>query len=175
MSTTGRIGCRSIGTVVLIVLLAVIVTPTLLIYSCNHPTDRVQVEVDRVPKEVFFLCIVGETPNGPVAFDWYVQHIFQPFTIKAHNSPYFDFDSGKPRLSASVQWKPADRYGVLMGKRGGEWRVYWFTPDQVNLRGHAWSSNGRLAEFRLADAMEVATPSLELMNAVDLSKDWKGE
>lgn len=49
-----------------------------------------------------------------------------------------------------VSWEDGQKYGVLRQDKDDHWEVYWFSPEDVNLRGRYWVLGGGQASIELS-------------------------
>jgi hypothetical protein len=131
----------------LVVLLA---GPAFMAYRWAKPADRVLVTVANIDPSTRFFCLLVDTPAGPKAMWWSLDYV-GPFTMHPGNCIVSDFDPpwDRPAARRQVSWQDGARYGVLTRDRGDHWQVFWFTPEEVNLRGRSWLLGGGEASIDL--------------------------
>jgi hypothetical protein len=155
-----RWGC-SIAFVVAVIL-------SVLIFKVFSPSDWVEVTVGPFPKEYKDFCLIAEDASGVGTLHWYHSKVF-PFTMDpSQGGGYYDFDHDGV-IPASVQWREAKRYGVLIRIREDQWQLWWLGPNDVkrpSFMRHIFE--GGRAEMRLP-AGRAETPSGQLLEQLGFS------
>jgi hypothetical protein len=116
-----------------------------------NPPDRVLVSISDIDPSMEDYYLVADTPAGTKNMPWYSVKV-TPFTRKSGGfaSHHFSKDSDTLR-EAFVAWIRGERYGVVIGCKDEDWRVFWFRPEDVHLRWDSWIVGGGEASIQLAD------------------------
>ena len=123
------------------------------VYQAFDPPHRVRIFVEHIPVGVEFLSLVASADGEIVNLDWSPNSELQmPFTMHPAHCVWSSQDPSNPKVDwhAYVQWRPAQRYGVVTRKTDGAWQVVWFAAEQVPLRGKRLLLGGGRVEFDLA-------------------------
>jgi hypothetical protein len=149
--------------------LTCVAAPIYILYGCYRsyfPADRVTVQIQNIADDVDFVCVVGDTDDGPRALDWYQGGgMFGPHTSSAtsgYASDPREHRGTPPDISDGVRWIHASRYGVLTRDRQRVWRVYWFTTDEAKLQTGNWTA-------RLPDMDKGEAPSADFLKEIGIS------
>jgi hypothetical protein len=110
-----------------------VVIAVILISRVLSPSDWVEVTVGPLPESSQNWCVIAEDSDGVRPLSWYHSKVF-PFT----DNPFHGGDLMGPSwlyrsgfVTASVQWREAKRYGILIQLTDDEWRLYWLEPQEV--------------------------------------------
>lgn len=159
-----RLYCSFVVAVPLFILTVLV----FLIYSCNHPRDRVTVTVTGAPVDVTFACPVAETRGQVQVMKLYRSHIFGPFVMSTPNSLGHPRDDDESRVAGDfsdlVAWLPGERYGVVTGTKTGRWRVTWFDARAVHLTDHSTLTGGGFVVLDLRNGQTENLTEKEAMN-----------
>jgi hypothetical protein len=119
-------------------------------YRWWRPADRVVVTVTHIDPSTRFLCLVADTPHGPEPMWWSLRKL-GPFTMhpRGCTASLFDPEWDGTQTTRGVSWLDGTRYGVLTCDQDGRWWVFWFTPEEVHLRGRYWVVGGGEASIEL--------------------------
>jgi hypothetical protein len=133
------------------------------------PADRVAVSIQNVSADVRFICLIAETNQGPEAMNWYVGVITPSAAMHPRRcSRSIRVANEGSTFNANVQWKEATRFGVLTRNDHDEWRVYWFTPEEVNLTGRRWLIGGGNSRIVMPNPRAAEAASDEFLECVGL-------
>ncbi len=107
------------------------VTLVFLISRTMSPSDWVDVKVGPLPPGTEVSCLIAEDAAGVGTLPWYHSKVF-PFTMEPSQSLGFWDSHHDGFITASVQWREAQRYGVLVHHRENDrWRLWWLEPGEV--------------------------------------------
>jgi hypothetical protein len=99
------------------------------------PSDWVDVTVGPLPRDSENFCLIAEDSRGVCVIPWYHSKVFpfteDPFMSGSLAGGFWDFDNDG-FITASVQWKEARRYGVLIHRRDDQWRLWWLEPREMS-------------------------------------------
>jgi hypothetical protein len=150
---------------ILACLTACVGLPGLWLWRELNPADRVAVSIQNVSADVRFICLIAETNQGPEAMNWYVGVITPSATMHPGRcSRSIRVANEGSTFNANVQWKQATRFGVLTQNEHDEWKLYWFTPEEMHLTGRRCLIGGgtsRIVVPNPAFAEEVLPELLE--------------
>jgi hypothetical protein len=108
--------------------------PFVLISRTLSPSDWVDVTVGPLPEGYENLCLIAEDSKGTGALHWYhakvVTFTEDPFLNGTLEGGFWDHDNDG-FIVASVQWRAAKKYGVLIHRRDGDWRLWWLAPADL--------------------------------------------
>lgn len=123
------------------------------INSFVQPFDLVHVDVNGDIPDVLFCEVVVES-NGQVRQLPHYAKKVRFFTLPVADPRKFErsygdsFNGG----SSAVQWVAADRYGVLGLDMSGNWKIWWFYKEDVEIDGLA--SMPRRAVFHIDQSLD---------------------
>jgi hypothetical protein len=153
-----------------------IAIPVVLLYRSLKPADEVLVAVSNIDASTVLLCLIVDTPAGPEAMLWSL-HKVGPFSMHPNGGSVSEFNARSQgrRRTYPVLWREGTRYGVLTRDEDGRWRVFWFRPDEVHLRGRYWILGGGEASIVLP-AVGLAEPaSKEFLDRVGFGPEVQKE
>lgn len=114
--------------------LLIVAAPCVFVYRVANPSDWVDVDVEPFPRGHDDFCLIAEDARGVEALPWYRSKVLPfeepPFLGGTFYGGSYDHD-GDGFIQASVQWREAKRYGVLVRLRDDRWRLWWLGPDDV--------------------------------------------
>jgi hypothetical protein len=154
---------------VLVCLTACVGVPGLWLWRELVPPDRVAVSINNVSADVRFICLIAETNQGPEAMNWYVGVITPSAAMHPRDcSVSIRVANEGGTLNANFQWKESTRFVVLTRNDQDEWKVSWFTPDEVNLTGRRWLFGGGTSRIVMPNPAAAEAVSDEFLEHVDL-------
>ncbi len=158
--------------------LVLVLTPVILLYRWLKPADKVLVTVKGIDPSTRLLCMVVDTPRGPEAMWWSLEKV-TPFRMHPNHCTVSDFNSQREGNEATrpVSWVDGARYGVLTGDNKDRWRVFWYNPEEVHLRGRYWLIGGGESSLILPpkDAGETASEAFldQIGFGPSVREDWR--
>lgn len=138
------------------------------------PTDLVGLTIGPLPADIDAFMVVAEGEQGIMPILHYELsmlsyinsdpyfHTIDQSSANQPSGPYDPQPNGS--LQDDVKWVSAQRYGVLMRRRDGQWRIWWAGPSDIR-HPSAWRylfRNGT-AEMRLPATDQTVTSPLELL------------
>jgi len=137
--------------------------PIFLIFQLISPPDWVDVTVGPFPKDSKQYYLIAEDSKGAGFLSWYHSKVIAFPEDPSWGGGYSDFDPDG-FTTASVKWREARRYGVLIHRRDNQWRIWWINPQEMGLPSITRVIfGGGKAEMHLADEEHAQMPSRELM------------
>lgn len=158
----------------LIAFLAVTI-PVVLASRMISPSDWVDVTVGPIPDGYENFCLIAEDSRGLSALLWYHSKVIpfteDPFMGGTLGGGFWDPDNDGVIL-ASVQWREAKRYGILMHRHDGQWQLQWLGPEDVRRPSvMRFVFGGGKAEMRLPVQGRALVPSRQLLEQLGLSRE----
>jgi hypothetical protein len=153
----------------------VVAVPVVLVSRMISPSDWVDVTVGPLPNGYEKFCLVAEDSKGISALPWYHSKVIpfteDPFMGGTLGGGFWDPDNDGVIL-ASVQWREAKRYGVLIHRRDDQWQLQWLGPGDVQLPpAMRVVFGGGKAEMRLPAQSHTLVPSRHLLEQLGLSRE----
>jgi hypothetical protein len=142
--------------------------------SCQFsPLDWVDVTVGPLPKGTENFCVIVEDSRGIGVLPWYHSKVFpfteEPFMNGTLDGGFWDFDNDG-FITASVQWREARQYGVLIHRRDGEWRLWWLEPGEISRPSSMrYIVGGGKANLHLPAEASAQVPSKEVLERFGVS------
>jgi hypothetical protein len=133
-----------------------------LLFRLMNPSDWVEVTARSIPGDARAVFLIADSSGKATGLPGYDTKAL-PFT---HRYPrVFTRDVGPVPL----QWRDADRYGVLAEMRDGSWKLCWLGPGDLS-KPWVWRHlvGGGSAEFRVPDPSRAEVPSTEFVDRLDL-------
>jgi hypothetical protein len=157
----------------LLAVLLVVVTVSIVVNRTFYPPEIVTITLPSTPNEADFLYVVADRPSGVKRLSWYYPpSLLGPGQIPADDEWIKDVARvGSGPFVRHIRWPSARRYGVVIHRRDGSWRLWWL--DDRSLVGPTISRHlvgGGEALIRLPDASNAEVPSRELLDRLDLSR-----
>jgi hypothetical protein len=163
--------------------LAVVLAVALFAYSALAPASRVLIVVRHVPPDTRFVCLVAETPQGPLPLPWSLWKV-GPFEmhpadciVSMHQPGDSMHQPGDPvrgdNFCGPVHWHDADRYGLVTGDQQGRWRVRWLRREDLHVRGRSWLLGGGEGTIDLSGAPEAEVAADEFWDGIGLPRDTR--
>jgi hypothetical protein len=139
------------------------------------PPDWIEVTVGPLPIDAQDLCVIVEDSRGVGALPLYHSKVF-PFTADPFMHGEFYGGLGRPSKgdfsTASVQWREAKRYGVLIRRRDGQWRIHWLESGEIRrpsvMRYFVGGNND--AALHLPEETRAQIPPPEFLEQLGLSR-----
>jgi hypothetical protein len=162
-----------------IVLAVVVATPFVLLRRWLKPPDEVEVTIQNIDPSTRMLCLVADTPAGPEAM-WWSLHKVGPFSMHPNDCTVSMFNPKHDGMRAirRALWRDGKRYGVLTQDANDNWLVFWFSPEEVHLRGRYWVIGGGEAAIELPPKDRAERASEEMLDQVGFDpgvrKEWRG-
>ncbi len=153
----------------------VVAIPSVLISRVISPSDWVDVTVGPLPNTYENFCLITEDAKGVIALPWYHAMVIpfaeDPFMGGTLGGGFWDPDNDGVIL-ASVQWREAKRYGVLIHRRDDQWRLQWLEPGDVHRPSvMRFVFGGGKAEMHLHAEDRALVPSRQLLERLGLSRE----
>lgn len=157
-------------------LIVLLMTVSLLLASHRFfwPTDWVEVTIGPLPKGDETFCLVIEDAEGIKPLSWYYSMVlpFEQSPFVGGNFSGVGWKSSHEEfVSVDVQWRDANRYGVLVYRPDGQWRLWWLN-DRDLIQPTFMSrfySDGK-AEIHLPSESHAQTPSEQLLKTLGYLK-----
>lgn len=158
-----------------LVALVAVAVPYVLISRIISPSDWVDVTVGPLPSGYESFCLVAEDSKGIGTLPWYHSKVFaftaDPFMGGSLGGGFWDADHDGFIL-ASVQWREASRYGVLIHFRDDQWRLVWLASSGVRRPSVSrFVVGGGRAAMTLSSEDLTQVPSRELLERLGLSHE----
>lgn len=167
-SKSGRWGRRAVWAILLVIVGSTMVW----VYSIFNPSWRVRVYITNIPAGTNFISLVADSGGALCNMDWSPSdELSIPFIM--HPAECIWSHPRVPNLAeldwdAYVQWQQGERYGVVTRNTTGTWNVCWIEADAIPVRGQRLFGN-RVGTFDLATGKTV--PLLEAqLEALGLDK-----
>jgi hypothetical protein len=153
----------------------VVAIPVVLVARMISPSDWVDVTVGPLPKGYENLCLIAEDSKGISALPWYHSKVIpfteDPFMGGTLGGGFWDPDNDGVIL-ASVQWREAKRYGVLIHRHDDQWQLQWLGPGDVRRPSvMRFVLGGGNAEMHLPAQGRALAPSRQLLEQLGLSHE----
>jgi hypothetical protein len=120
-------------------------------YRIFNPYDEVAADIQGIPPNTGFVCLLADTDNGPQAMDWSLAKVF-PFSMHPDGCTVSLLLDGKTSHRANVRWISSERVGVLRRTANRKWIVSWFRPPKSQPKNRSLLFGGGTVTIDLADA-----------------------
>jgi hypothetical protein len=136
------------------------------IYQAISPSDWVRVTVGPFPADTDRWCLVVEDMEGVQSLKWYTAMV-TAFAEDPSMIGGFRLPDNSKSATDDIQWREAQRYGVLIRSQDKEWRLVWARSEHVikpSILRYVFG--GGTAEIPLHADDEVETPSKEVLKRI---------
>ncbi len=156
-----------ISPIVFLVLLVVLITDKM------NPSDWVEVNVRSLPSDADYWFVVAEDSRGISVLPLYYSKVFSftHYPDLSRLTTSSDRDKSWWKETQSLQWKSAERYGVLIRRRDEQWRFWWLKPEEIR-HPSLWRFiiSGQSAGIWVPGEDQAVIPSQEFLGQLNYSE-----
>lgn len=136
-----------------------------LLFRLTNPSDWVEVTARSIPGDAREVYLIAETSGVAEGLICYHSKVL-PFPDRyAYGFTRADGAS----IPVPIQWRDADRYGVVVRMLDESWRIRWLGPDDLR-KPFLWRHlvGGGTAEFHVPDLAGADKPSPSFLDRLEL-------
>jgi hypothetical protein len=137
------------------------------------PPDWVDVKIAPLPEGCKALFILVERTGRIEALSPYVSKVTAGALHANYPTGVLGFNFGNDPDASSVQWKPAERFGVLIRFEHSRDLLWWLHPDEIDRPALKWFFGSSRAEIRIPPIDRAEVPTNELLDQLGLDRKFK--
>jgi hypothetical protein len=138
-------------------------------YRFFNPYDEVATEIEGIPSDTVFVCLVADSEDGLKALPWSLAKVI-PFSMHPDNCTVSSTGQGESKHRAKVRWINANRIGVLRKTAAGEWRVAWFEMAKAKPKHRSFLLGGGLTTLDVSQADGNESMTVEQLHSLGMDK-----
>ena len=120
---------RVFGTAFVLLVLALVYGA----YRFFNPYDEVVTQIEGIPPDSTFVCLVASSENGMKAMEWSLAKVV-PFSMHPDGCTVSSLFKGETTHHAKVRWIDSRKIGVLRKTAEGDWKIAWFGTPKTEPR-----------------------------------------
>ena len=155
--------------------LVLIIAVFCITYGCYrffNPYDKVTTNIQGLPVNADFVCMVADTDDGLKAMEWSLAKVL-PFSMHPDRSTVSSLVHGKTSHHANVRWIFSKRVGVLHRTADRAWTVSWFDPPASQPEGRSFLFGGGSVTMDLSNTNNQQQMSTEQLRSLGMEHALK--